>query len=91
MWECRCGVHMDCMHWVSRDSYLPMGSRGLKVHSNPLSSDHCAVRRFSMHDLSYIQSAEARTWMYLAISKGSNELCSGRADHSLCYFVLHRL
>ncbi|KAK9798895.1 hypothetical protein WJX73_003389 [Symbiochloris irregularis] len=31
--EClsRCAVHMDCMHWVSRDSYLPMGSRGLKA------------------------------------------------------------
>lgn len=22
---------MDCMHWVNRDSYLPQGSRGLKV------------------------------------------------------------
>jgi DNA polymerase epsilon subunit 1 len=25
------GVHMDCLHWVNRDSYLPQGSRGLKV------------------------------------------------------------
>ena len=24
-------VHMDCLHWVNRDSYLPQGSRGLKV------------------------------------------------------------
>ena len=24
---------MDCMHWVNRDSYLPQGSRGLKVPS----------------------------------------------------------
>lgn len=23
-------VHMDCLHWVNRDSYLPQGSRGLK-------------------------------------------------------------
>lgn len=31
--EClsRAAVHMDCMHWVNRDSYLPQGSRGLKV------------------------------------------------------------
>ena len=27
----RSAVHMDCMHWVNRDSYLPQGSRGLKV------------------------------------------------------------
>ncbi len=27
----RMAVHMDCMHWVNRDSYLPQGSRGLKV------------------------------------------------------------
>ncbi|KAL2151114.1 hypothetical protein VTH82DRAFT_6212 [Thermothelomyces myriococcoides] len=24
-------VHMDCFHWVNRDSYLPQGSRGLKA------------------------------------------------------------
>ncbi|GAB4815178.1 hypothetical protein N2152v2_002224 [Parachlorella kessleri] len=24
-------VHMDCLHWVNRDSYLPQGSRGLKM------------------------------------------------------------
>ncbi|CAD7699674.1 unnamed protein product [Ostreobium quekettii] len=23
--------HMDCLHWVNRDSYLPQGSRGLKA------------------------------------------------------------
>lgn len=27
----RFGVHMDCLAWVNRDSYLPQGSRGLKV------------------------------------------------------------
>lgn len=27
----RSAVHMDCLHWVNRDSYLPQGSRGLKV------------------------------------------------------------
>jgi DNA polymerase epsilon subunit 1 len=30
-WRSRAAVHMDCMHWVNRDSYLPQGSRGLKV------------------------------------------------------------
>lgn len=30
-WRSRAGVHMDCLHWVNRDSYLPQGSRGLKV------------------------------------------------------------
>ena len=24
-------MHMDCLHWVNRDSYLPQGSRGLKA------------------------------------------------------------
>jgi hypothetical protein len=23
--------HMDCIHWVKRDSYLPAGSHGLKA------------------------------------------------------------
>lgn len=27
----RHAVHMDCLHWVNRDSYLPQGSRGLKA------------------------------------------------------------
>lgn len=33
--EClsRFAVHMDCLAWVNRDSYLPQGSRGLKVRS----------------------------------------------------------
>ena len=26
----RCCVHIDCLYWVKRDSYLPAGSRGLK-------------------------------------------------------------
>ncbi|KKF94147.1 DNA polymerase epsilon catalytic subunit A [Ceratocystis platani] len=29
--KCNYGVHMDCFHWVNRDSYLPQGSRGLKA------------------------------------------------------------
>lgn len=27
----RCSVHIDCLYWVNRDSYLPAGSRGLKA------------------------------------------------------------
>ena len=30
-WLSRTAVHMDCLHWVNRDSYLPQGSRGLKA------------------------------------------------------------
>jgi DNA polymerase epsilon subunit 1 len=29
--QCSYSVHMDCFHWVNRDSYLPQGSRGLKA------------------------------------------------------------
>lgn len=28
---CRPAVHMDCLCWVKRDSYLPVGSQGLKA------------------------------------------------------------
>jgi DNA polymerase epsilon subunit 1 len=31
IFKCNYGVHMDCFHWVNRDSYLPQGSRGLKA------------------------------------------------------------
>ena len=36
--EClsRFAVHMDCLAWVNRDSYLPQGSRGLKVDPLPI-------------------------------------------------------
>ncbi|KAK4063957.1 uncharacterized protein Triagg1_9285 [Trichoderma aggressivum f. europaeum] len=29
--KCNYSIHMDCFHWVNRDSYLPQGSRGLKA------------------------------------------------------------
>lgn len=44
--EClsRSAVHMDCLHWVNRDSYLPQGSRGLKaVTKNKLGYDPVEV------------------------------------------------
>lgn len=28
---CRPCVHLDCLHWVKRDSYLPVGSQNLKA------------------------------------------------------------
>ena len=36
--ECRgrSAIHMDCLHWVNRDSYLPQGSRGLKAVTRTL-------------------------------------------------------
>ncbi|SPO03289.1 probable DNA polymerase epsilon, calytic chain POL2 [Cephalotrichum gorgonifer] len=30
-YQCNYSVHMDCFAWVTRDSYLPQGSRGLKA------------------------------------------------------------
>ncbi|KAK3581719.1 hypothetical protein CHS0354_015350 [Potamilus streckersoni] len=30
-YKSRPGSHMDCLQWVKRDSYLPVGSRGLKA------------------------------------------------------------
>ncbi|KAJ1873410.1 DNA polymerase epsilon catalytic subunit, partial [Coemansia sp. S17] len=30
-YKCRTCVHMDCLRWVKRDSYLPVGSQGLKA------------------------------------------------------------
>ncbi|EON97350.1 putative dna polymerase epsilon protein [Phaeoacremonium minimum UCRPA7] len=30
-YKCNYSAHMDCFHWVNRDSYLPQGSRGLKA------------------------------------------------------------
>lgn len=37
----RGAVHMDCLAWVNRDSYLPQGSRGLKVRLMPPSLLPC--------------------------------------------------
>lgn len=32
----RTAIHMDVLHWVNRDSYLPQGSRGLKAVTRAL-------------------------------------------------------
>eukprot|EP00871_Galdieria_phlegrea_P006015 jgi/Galph1/900/GphlegSOOS_G5686.1 len=32
----RAAIHLDCLHWVNRDSYLPQGSRGLKAVTRSL-------------------------------------------------------
>ncbi|XP_065339696.1 DNA polymerase epsilon catalytic subunit 1 [Cloeon dipterum] len=31
VYSCRAASHLDCLCWVKRDSYLPMGSQGLKA------------------------------------------------------------
>ncbi|XP_014281923.1 DNA polymerase epsilon catalytic subunit 1 [Halyomorpha halys] len=31
VYSCRPSMHMDCLCWVKRDSYLPVGSQGLKA------------------------------------------------------------
>ena len=30
-YKSRPGIHMDCLRWVKRDSYLPVGSQNLKA------------------------------------------------------------
>jgi DNA polymerase family B, exonuclease domain len=38
-------VHMDCLCWVNRDSYLPQGSRGLKARPAPARERICQPAR----------------------------------------------
>jgi DNA polymerase epsilon subunit 1 len=44
-YQCRVCIHMDCFKWVKRDSYLPIGSQGLKavakakLNYNPIELD----------------------------------------------------
>ena len=44
-YQCRACKHMDCYKWVKRDSYLPIGSQGLKavakakLNYNPIELD----------------------------------------------------
>lgn len=44
-YQSRCCIHMDCYKWVKRDSYLPIGSQGLKavakakLNYNPIELD----------------------------------------------------
>ena len=52
----RFALHMDCLHWVNRDSYLPQGSRGLKAVTkvklgyNPVEVDPEDMMRLAAED-----------------------------------------
>ncbi|KAJ1955632.1 DNA polymerase epsilon catalytic subunit, partial [Linderina pennispora] len=52
-YKCRSCVHMDCFRWVKRDSYLPVGSHGLKAVTtaklgyNPMEIDPEDMTRFA--------------------------------------------
>ncbi|KAJ2836120.1 DNA polymerase epsilon catalytic subunit [Coemansia sp. 'formosensis'] len=52
-YKCRTCVHMDCLRWVKRDSYLPVGSQGLKAVTtaklgyNPMEIDPEDMTRFA--------------------------------------------
>ncbi|KAJ2751766.1 DNA polymerase epsilon catalytic subunit, partial [Coemansia nantahalensis] len=52
-YKCRACVHMDCLRWVKRDSYLPVGSQGLKAVTtaklgyNPMEIDPEDMTRFA--------------------------------------------
>ena len=41
-----CVTHIDCIHWVKRDSYLPAGSHGLKM-GLPLPSSATTLSRLT--------------------------------------------
>ncbi len=61
----RFAVHMDCLAWVNRDSYLPQGSRGLKVRAgtpNALDANlcgSCIIGSFDYCWKTYITSGDA--------------------------------
>ena len=60
-------MHMDCLHWVNRDSYLPQGSRGLKAVSKAkLGYDPVEVDPEDM-----VSCASAGFWVQNLGSKGS--------------------
>ncbi|KAJ2782430.1 DNA polymerase epsilon catalytic subunit [Coemansia interrupta] len=52
-YKSRACVHMDCLRWVKRDSYLPVGSQGLKAVTtaklgyNPMEIDPEDMTRFA--------------------------------------------
>ncbi|KAJ2653591.1 DNA polymerase epsilon catalytic subunit [Coemansia sp. RSA 1250] len=52
-YKSRTCVHMDCLRWVKRDSYLPVGSQGLKAVTtaklgyNPMEIDPEDMTRFA--------------------------------------------
>lgn len=53
-YQSRCCIHMDCFKWVKRDSYLPIGSQGLKAVAkekldyNPIELDPEDMCRFAV-------------------------------------------
>ncbi|KAJ1668343.1 DNA polymerase epsilon catalytic subunit [Coemansia sp. RSA 1813] len=55
-YKCRSCVHMDCLRWVKRDSYLPVGSQGLKAVTtaklgyNPMEIDPEDMTRFAAEE-----------------------------------------
>ncbi|KAL1924531.1 uncharacterized protein VTP21DRAFT_4185 [Calcarisporiella thermophila] len=52
-YKCKHTIHMDCLRWVKRDSYLPAGSHGLKAVTtsklgyNPMELDPEDMTRFA--------------------------------------------
>eukprot|EP00884_Botryococcus_braunii_P021811 jgi/Botrbrau1/8313/Bobra.0081s0002.1 len=77
--EClsRFAVHMDCLHWVNRDSYLPQGSRGLKAVTkaklgyNPVEVDPEDMLRFAAEQpqtMAAYSVSDAVATMYLYLT-----------------------
>jgi hypothetical protein len=66
--EClsKAAVHMDCLHWVNRDSYLPQGQRGLKVGAAATTSNG-------------VRGGGARLALRLAVTKHACACATGPA------------
>ena len=56
----RTSVHMDCIYWVKRDSYLPQGAHGLKAVTkhkmgyDPVEVDPEDMLRFAIEKPDYM-------------------------------------
>ena len=76
-----CTVHIDCIHWVKRDSYLPAGSHGLKavcrakLGYDPLEIDPEQMTRFAIEQPQLMSSysvsdAVATYYLYMKYVHG---------------------
>lgn len=73
-------VHMDCLCWVNRDSYLPQGSRGLKVCSPlrrageqcPQTTSHPVSRSYFSSAINWVISCDIAMYVTTGRRAGCN-------------------
>ena len=87
-----CTTHIDCIHWVKRDSYLPAGSHGLKavcrakLGYDPLEIEPESMTRYAIEQpqlmASYsVSDAVATYYLYMKCVRGSIAL-PRRCEHA---------